>query len=326
MGKLFSPGCPMLLAYAVEGPRLIALPAADLAAALWIDLEYPTPQETAAVQALGPEIPSLADMEEIELSNRLYRQDGRTYLTVLLNGETASGQQASGPVTFILTPERLISVRHHRPRPFHSWPGHPDLPENAVCRPFDILLGLAREIIGRQADLLEGVGKSLDLAGREVFEPRIETRITRLRDLLQRIAAENERIGRVRLGLLTLDRALGFLEAGPKSADPALAEAMGALRRDITALEVHADFLTARTEMASDLTLGMINIGQTQTTKTVSVVAVIFMPPTLIASIYGMNFDLMPELHWRFGYPATLLGMVASAVLSWALFKWRRWL
>ncbi len=316
----------MLFAYATDGAHLRPVPAADLTPALWIDLERPTPEEVAAVTALGPEIPTLADMEEIELSNRLYRQQGRTYLTILLNGETAPGVQASGPVTFILSPTLLVTVRHHAPRPFQTWPTHPDLPEDAACRPFDILLGLAREIIGRQADLLEAVSRALDLSGHQVFEPRIETRIERLRDLLKRIAAENERIGRVRLGLLTLDRALGFLEAGPKTIDPATAEAMAALRRDITALEVHADFLTARTEMASDLTLGMINIGQTQTTKTVSVVAVIFMPPTLIASIYGMNFDLMPELHHPWGYPLALLAMLASAAGSWALFKWQRWL
>lgn len=316
----------MLHAYRTEGPRLLALPPDQLAQALWIDLERPSEAEAESVTTLGPEVPTLADMEEIELSNRLYRQDGNSYLTILLNGETAPGVQASGPVTFILTPERLVTVRHHAPRPFQTWPTHPDLPEDSPCRPLDILLGLAREIVGRQADLLEGVGKSLDLAGREVFEPRIETRIERLRALLARIATENERLGRVRLGLLTLDRALGFLGTGPKPATPAQTEALDALRRDITALEVHADFLTARTEMASDLTLGMINIGQTQTTKTVSVVAVIFMPPTLIASIYGMNFDLMPELHRPWGYPAALLAMLASALGSWALFKWQRWL
>jgi magnesium transporter len=89
---------------------------------------------------------------------------------------------------------------------------------------------------------------------------------------------------------------------------------------------VHADFLSGRVGLATDTTLGMVNLSQNQTVRIVSVVAVLFLPPTLIGTIYGMNFDHMPELGWVFGYPAAVVAMVASAVLSWAYFKWRGWL
>ena len=96
--------------------------------------------------------------------------------------------------------------------------------------------------------------------------------------------------------------------------------------RDLQALEVHADFLGQRVALATDATLGMINLAQNVTVRIVSVVAALFLPPTLIASVYGMNFAYMPELAQPWGYPAALALMLASAVGTWAFFKWKRWL
>ena len=97
-----------------------------------------------------------------------------------------------------------------------------------------------------------------------------------------------------------------------------------ALLRDIQSLEVHADFLSSRVAMASDAALGIINLTQSQTIKIFSVLAVVFLPPTVIASAYGMNFDVMPELHWAWGYPMALGLMLLSAVGTYAFFKWRK--
>lgn len=317
----------MLFAYRPDGPRLARMDHdAPPAAAMWLDLYRPMPAQVEAVQALGLEVPTLADMEEIEISNRLYRENGADYMTVVLPGADVNGDQVSGPVTFILTAERLVTVRHHNPRPFETYPGRAEKVGPGCAHPGDILLGLFEEIIGRQADLLEGAGKALDEASRRVYHEDPGTDIAALRSLLRNTGLENERIGRVRLGLLTLERALGFLEQSPQPLPKKFASAIKAMRRDIGALSVHADFLGTRVEMASDVTLGIINIGQSQTTKTVSVVAVIFMPPTLVASIYGMNFRIMPELDWSLGYPGALAAMLASAVGAYAFFRWRRWL
>ena len=317
----------MLYAYRPDGPRLERLAHdAALDDALWIDLYRPMPVQVAAVTALGIEVPTLADMEEIEISNRLYRDNGIDYMTVVVPGTDIHGDQVTGPVTFILTQTRLVTVRHHNPRPFETYPARAEKVGPGCGQASDILLGLIEEIIGRQADLLEAVGKTLDAASRRVFHEDPGTDVGPLRDLLRSTGLENERIGRVRLGLLTLERALGFLEQSPQPLPKKSASTIKALRRDIAALSVHADFLGTRVEMASDVTLGIINIGQSQTTKTVSVVAVIFMPPTLVASVYGMNFRIMPELDWSWGYPGALGLMLASAVGAYLFFRWRRWL
>ena len=140
------------------------------------------------------------------------------------------------------------------------------------------------------------------------------------------MSRESDLIGKVRLSLLTLERAISYFgQSLPDGAD-ALKPVVKGLMRDIQALEVHGDFLTNRIAMASDLTLGMISVAQNTTVKIVSVVAVIFLPPTVIASAYGMNFTDMPELSWRWGYPMALGLMLASAVGTYLFFRWKRWL
>lgn len=317
----------MMYAYRPEAGRLVRLaPDVPPTEALWIDLYRPMPAQVETLKALGVEVPTLADMEEIEISNRLYREDGTDYLTVVLPGADVDGHQVSGPVTFILGAHRLVTVRHHNPRPFETYPQRADKATAGCDQPSEILLGLFEEIIGRQADLLEAVGATLDRLARQAYHEDAGTDIPALRDMLRSTGLENERIGRVRLGLLTVERALGFLDQTPQGLSKKSGSTIKALRRDIGALSVHADFLGTRVEMVSDVILGIINIGQSQTTKTVSVVAVIFMPPTLVASVYGMNFRVMPELDWSWGYPGAIALMVASAVGAWAFFRWRRWL
>jgi magnesium transporter len=109
----------MLFAYRLVDRRLERMgPSADLRDAIWVDPYRPQPEQVAKVrEQLGIEVPSLADMEEIEISNRLYRENGNDFMTVILPGQLPDGSQVSGPVTFVLTSERLVTVRHHAPRP-----------------------------------------------------------------------------------------------------------------------------------------------------------------------------------------------------------------
>jgi magnesium transporter len=135
-------------------------------------------------------------------------------------------------------------------------------------------------------------------------------------------------VGNCRLSLLTIERALGFFRVGLEergTVDPLKATIIG-LSKDIQSLEVHGDYLSSRVAQATDATLGMINLAQNTTVRIVSVVAVLFLPPTLIASVYGMNFRLMPELDWHLGYPLALVLMVASALVTYGVFKWKKWL
>ena len=313
----------MLTAYAVTGDRL--LPGAPLDAAIWIDLYQPEAPEAAAVSALGIEVPSLADMEEIELSNRLYHEGDTHVMTVVLTGQTEGEARISAPVSFLLSPTRLVTVRHHRPRSFETFAPRADRSAAGTGSPAALFLGLTEEIIGRLADHLEEIGRGLDTVSATIYaaDPARRTQ-ERLQVSLQRVGREGEMLSRLRLSLLTLARAISFVQ--PLPALRPLADVAATQSRDLQALEVHADFLGARLALTSDATLGMIDLAQNATVRIVSVVSVLFLPPTLIASIYGMNFAVMPELAQSWGYPAALVMMLASAALSWAFFKWKKWL
>ncbi|MFC5738461.1 magnesium transporter [Rhodobacter sp. 140A] len=300
-------------------------PGSQIAHALWIDLYRPLDSQIAAVEGLGIEVPTLADMEEIEISNRLYRENGSDFMTVVLPGQTPDGRHISGPVTFILTAERLVTVRHHAPRSFETYPERADRSTAGCTSPERIFLGLIEEIVARQADLLEGIGRGLDSVSVHVLG---DASPDELQHALGEVGRQGELLGRIRLALLTLERALSFydqtLATHPQGKD--LHTIIKGQIRDIGSLAVHGDFLSSRVSLSVDATLGMINLAQNTTVRIVSVVAALFMPPTLIASMYGMNFAAMPELDKPWGYPFAIGLMIASALGTWAFFKWKDWL
>ncbi len=319
----------MLTAYRYENKRLEAVGLADLAGAAWIDLLGATAEEEAAVRALGVDVPTLADMEEIEISNRLYHEDDADYLTVVLPGQDAQGEQVMGPVCFALMAGRLVTVRHHTPRPFETYPTRAGKSSLGCSTPDRIFLGLIEEVIGRLADHLENAGRGLDAVSRSIYHPGPRGhRPDELQTALSNVGSEGERLSRVRLSLLTLGRALNYVDQilGHRLNSEGLGPVLRGQLHDIAALEVHADFLSSRLGLMSDATMGTINLAQNSTVRIVSVVAVLFLPPTLIASVYGMNFARMPELAQSWGYPMALGMMVGSALLTWAYFRWKGWL
>lgn len=292
--------------------------------AIWIDLFQPSAEEVALLADLGVVVPSLAEMEEIELSNRLYRDEGGEVMIVVLPGDGADGHQVIGPVAFILTPHRLVTVHHHRPRPFTTYPARAAQSSAGIDAPDHVFLGLAQEIVARLADLLEGTGQVLDDTARQIFASDAGRDPEALQAILSQVGLQGEAIGRVRLALLTLERALTFFGSGDRGA--ALEGSMAGLLRDIAALSEHSDYLSSRIGLAVDATLGMITLAQNATVRIFSVLAVLFLPPTLVASIYGMNFAVMPELTQPWGYPAALALMLASALGCYVIFKWKKWL
>lgn len=341
-------GALMLTAYIASGNGLVEQPLGqDLADALWIDLLVPTPEQIARVAALGIDVPTLEDMEEIEISNRLYNEGDLSYMTGVFPGQLPDGANAAMPVCFILGPQRLVTVRHHSPRPFETYPMRANK-SGAGCGTAErIFIGLCDEVVARLADLSEGVGKVIDQITSAVFsEPRPQPRLTRAQsrstiggkpaktgdgpqyqELLRTIGRQAELMSRVRIGLLSVDRILSHylataIERGGRGK---LSHLLNSIRRDIQALEVHADFLSSRIGLTVEATMGMISIQQNNTVRILSVVAALFLPPTLIASIYGMNFRIMPELEWAHGYGFALALMLASAVVTFLVLKWRRW-
>lgn len=320
----------MLFAYHHTQGRLTAEADAPLADALWLDLVKPAPDEIARVAPFLPEIPTPEDMAEIEISARLYREGATQVMTVLVPGIDRTDKETPvlGPVAFLLSPDRLATVRYHAQRPFETYPAHAQQTGLGCAAPDRIFLGLVEEIIGRIADLLEGAGKALDQVTHRIFRSdKVDPSPALLQVALRTAGRQSEMVGNCRLSLLTLERAMSFFDLS--LADPgekALHGTVKGLMRDIQSLEVHVDYLSSRVSQAIDTTLGMINLAQNTTVRIVSVVAVLFLPPTLIASIYGMNFRLMPELDQPWGYPAALALMVASAVITWGIFKWKKWL
>lgn len=320
----------MLYAYRVNGVRLELMPDhADLRQAVLIDLLRPTPEETAAVNALGVEVPTLADMEEIEISNRLYREGDVDYMTAVLPGRNQADEPITAPACFILTDDRLVTVRHHSPRPFETYPARADKLGPGCTHADHVFLGLMDDIVGRLADLLEGTGRALDTVARKVHAAAGDATDDMLQEVLHQIGSEAEQISRVRLALMTIERMISWF--GQHLGDGARHSAtvqpfVKGVMRDLKALEVHADFLSGRVQMITDVTLGMIQLSQGRTIKIVSVVAVVFLPPTVIASAYGMNFEVMPELQWAWGYPMALVMMLAAAVGTYLFFKWKKWL
>jgi magnesium transporter len=320
----------MLTAYISVNNRLEPLPeGVELAKAAWVDVFSPDPGEILRVKALGVDVPSLAEMEEIEISNRLYRDEEIDYLTIVVPGQDSDGQQIMGPVCFAIAANRLVTIRHHTPRPFETYAPRAGKSSFGCKTPDQIFLGLIEEIVGRLADHLEGAGRGLDRVSHEIYRPEGDPQnAATLQTALISLGAEGERISRVRLALLTLGRALNYVDQimGHRLNSEGLSTVIKGQLHDIDALEVHADFLLSRLGLLSDATLGTINLAQNGTVRILSVVAVLFSPPTLIASIYGMNFAHMPELAGLWSYPLALLGMVASALLTWAVFRWKRWL
>lgn len=317
----------MLKAYVLVDRKLVRKPRDEpVDDALWIDLFAPSEAEIQTLRALGVDVPSLSDMEEIEISNRLYHEDGAEYLTVVLPGLDLQREQISAPVCFILQPQRLITVRHHAPLPFETYPTRAEKAQAGCGSPVQAFAGLTEELIGRLADHLEKSGAEMDSIGRTAFGPKSQVLPQdELQQSLTRLGSEGERLSRARLGLLTMGRALNHFAQSAR-ADKKVADAVKAQLRDIDSLQVHADFLANRLALTSDMLLGMINLRQNSTSRTASMVAVLFLPPTLIASTYGMNFQKMPELAQTWGYPMALVAMAASALIVWGIFRWKGWL
>src|ERR1700722_9399445 len=307
----------------------------DLAAlpesAVWIDLVNPTQAEDRAVERLaGIAIPTREDMQEIEISSRLYIENGARYMTATLMCQSDTDTPKTTAVTFILTGHRLVTVRYDQPKPFA-------LVENKLARSCAagitgemVLMELLDAVIDRCADILERVGSDVDQVSHDIFEPASERsgNARRYSKILIEIGREGDLTSKVRESLVSIGRVVTFLSAvmeGVKWSKD-MREQLKTQQRDVASLTAHASYLASKITFVLDALLGVVNLEQNNIIKLFSVMAVVLMPPTLIASIYGMNFKIMPELEWQHGYPIALVMMVLAAVLPYVFFTWKRWL
>lgn len=298
---------------------------------VWLDLDNPTRAEEEEVERLlGIDVPTRDDMEEIEISSRLYYQDGTAFMTAMLPSQADGDDPILAPVSFVLMPAQLITVRYHEPRAFQTFPQRAARVGMGCETAEGVLLALLEVTVDRLADILERTGRDVDAISKGVFQHDSgqPARSKGLQTVLAEIGRKGDLTSKIRDSLVTLERLIGFFSHGSlqRHSSKDVRERIKTLSRDLRSLTDHASFLASKITFLLDATLGLINIEQNAIIKIFSVAAVVFLPPTLIASIYGMNFVRIPELGWPFGYPFALGLMVASAVLPYVFFKRRGWL
>lgn len=319
----------MKQAYLLRHGRLVETD--DLAAAVWIDLLSPTREEEVALEkSLGVELPTREDMEEIEISSRLYEEDGGLFMTAQLPAYTEEENTTMGPVTFALIGGKLVTIRYHDPKSFSIFASRASRSPIAGESGETIFLGLLETLVDRLADIIERAGRAVTPVSKGIFQsdasrPR---RAQLHRSYLETIGRAGDLISDIRDSLMTLDRAVGFYAqhiVRIEGAEDRRAR-IKTITRDLHSIGDHAGFLSGKITLLLDATLGMIGIEQNGIIKIFSVAAVVFLPPTLVASIYGMNFKHMPELEWPFGYPFAIGLMILSALLPYWFFKRKGWL
>jgi magnesium transporter len=296
----------------------------------WIDLLEPTREEDRKVEEhLGISIPTREDMGDIEPSELLYTADGARYLTVRLVSRVKTEPEIEG-VSIILKDGVMITVRYVDPMSFQMFNNRIARP--GACEPTmeGLVSALLDAIIDRAADVLQMTGSELDKTSRRVFEGGGDARrrSEEYTGVLKALGRHGDLISKIRESLVSVERVLLYMSATYRNAGVSkdLREEVKSTLRDLQSLEEHATFQSQKIQFLLDATLGLVNLEQNNIIKLFSVMAVIFMPPTLIASIYGMNFEVIPELKWSFGYPMALIAMVLAAILPYLFFRWKKWL
>lgn len=299
--------------------------------AVWIDLIEPTREEDRQVERhLGIEVPTRDEMQEIEPSSLLYVENSARYMTARILCHSDSSAPRLVAVSFILTERALVTLRYDEPRSFTMFATRACKPGGSGHQPEAVLDGLIETIIDRASEILGGLGDELGKTSRAVFEadPRVSER-GGYQQVIRDLGRHGELISNVRESMVTLERMLLYLSTNmsrPQRASGFQSEWRTAVR-DVQSIEEHANFLNSKIQFVLEATLGLVSIEQNKIIKLFSVVSVVMMPPTLIASIYGMNFrKWFPELEWEYGYPLALLTMVVAAVLPYLYFKSKRWL
>ena len=308
--------------------------------AVWIDLDDPSEDEARLVQATtGLRVPSREALREVESSSRLRRnRDGVLLSTPMITFDRSDFSLK--PLGFVLTPDRLLTVRFHEMRAFATVKTH--LSQGVRHGSTDVFLLLVEEIVDSLADTLEEMSGDLDALSTRIFDFDVgarpgarkgdttapKRRDLALRRLLRSIGRQGKSLAKVRASLLGLGRLLPFVKGECEDhgtlrvEDPGRFDTIG---RDIASLDEFETRLSETLQFLLDAALGLINIEQNNAFRILTVVSVVGIPPTLIASLYGMNFKHMPELDWAYGYPYGLALIAISALLPVLIFRIKGW-
>ncbi len=302
--------------------------------AVWLDLLDATEEERATVERItGLRVPARAELSEIERSSRLAAQDGVLTLSTPMISSVDGRRPVVSPLGFVLSRDQLLTVRYAPMQSFDTYAERLCDPDGQAPNGLAVFVGLLEAIVDRLADVLEGVGTELDRLSHQIFRPeatglrRVRRESAVLQSTLADVGRTGEHVSSLRDSLLGISRIVGFvIEVAADWTPPDLRSRFATLRQDIASLNDYDVQITGKVQFLLDATLGFINIQQNNVIKVLTVASIVGIPPTLIASIYGMNFKGMPELTWAWGYPYGLTVIALSAILP-LLWFWRHgWL
>ncbi|AOS95746.1 Magnesium transport protein CorA [Microbulbifer aggregans] len=293
----------------------------QLSEAVWIDLQEPEEDERDLLeQLLRTELPETEDVEEIEASARYFIDSAGVHIHSLFLTQS-EGRHDTTTVAFILQPQRLITVRDTDLADFRLLRMRARRRQVEAHSAQELTVQVFEQKVENLADALEDVHLKLG----EVSYLVLEDESAELEDAIDYLAKLEDSTGKVQLCLMDTRRSITFLQRHIHI-DGELQESFRDITRDIDTLMAHTGFVFNKINFLMDSTQGFINIEQNQIIKIFSIAAVVFLPPTMVASIYGMNFDFMPELEWVGGYPFALFLMLLAGIAPYAYFKKKGWL
>ncbi len=321
----------MINVFVLQNGRLNQVPIASRAdlenvKPVWVDLTDPDDDERAWVKAIyNVSLPGEDEVSDIEASARYYEaENGDLHLRTDFLREEDDGPSRVVTVAFILSGKMLFSVHSDDLPVFRLVRMRARSRPGSIADYMDVLLDLYATDAEYSADALEGIYESLEEVSQRVLQKEFTDQDAAA--ALNAIAHEEDLNGRIRRNMMDTRRAVSFLMRGRLLNSDQFDEARPFLR-DLDSLAGHPSFLFDKVNFLMDATVGFININQNKIIKIFSVASVVFLPPTLIASIYGMNFHKwFPELDWTYGYPFALGLMVASAAAPLLYFRRRGWL
>jgi len=299
----------------------------------WIDLYDPTPDERRrAAEASNVEIPDRHALEEIESSSRLRLEHDTLYLSMPVSAHVEQNEPAPTPVGFVLNPRILVTVRYTELKGFENAKQQLAL-GTCPATPVAIFTALLEGMVDFGADLLQQIAADFNAISRRIFQVRafstrrnVAVQTRSLRNTMIEVGQRGDRLSQIRESLLGLQRIASFVaERGHDWIGDDVQARLKTASSDVASLTDFEVHLTDKVQFLLDAVLGFINTEQNDIFKVLTIVSVVGVPPTLIAGIYGMNFQGMPEYHWAHGYAWGLSLIFLSTILPVLWFKWRGW-
>ena len=315
----------MIGAFALDDARLVRIDENSdaLNDAIWIDLLEPTAEEREMLQqGLGQSLASYLELEDIEASARFFEDEDGLHLHSFFYCEDEDDYADIATVAFTLRDGRLFSLRDRELPAFRLYRMRSRTQRLLECNAYELLLDLFETKIEQLADVIETVYADLEKLSRIILEGKQGEAFDQA---LATLTEQEDVSSKVRLCLMDTQRALSFLVRKTRLPSSQLEQAREVLR-DIESLQPRNESLFQKVNFLMQAAMGFMNIEQNRIMKIFSVASLIFLPPTLVSSTYGMNFANMPELTWKFGYPFALVLMALAALFPFLYFKRKGWL